>query len=716
MSTRRARNRTALPSELEAALARIAELEARDADHERSQQVQSALYRIAETASAAQDMPSFYAAIHAIVGEVMYAENFYIALYDDQRRLISYPYVRDTVDDDWPDPQAWIPFGAENAAGATAYVLRNERSVMLDLPELERLTEAGEIVPTGTESVEWLAAPLIADGRTAGLVALQTYREDRRYRSDDLEVLTFVAQHIATALTRARAIEETRQRNAELAVVNEIGLALAKQLDFQGIIELVGERIGTIFAVDSLEIALLDRATNRFSTPYSVEEGTRLEEPDRELGIGLTSQVIESRAPLRVNSMAEAIERGAIVTGDPDLAAKESSLRVPILASGTVLGVVGLSRTEPWAFSESDERLLSTIASSMGVAMENARLFDETKRLLTETEQRNAELSMINEIGSALAKQLDLDAIIEIVGERVRKIFRAETMFIGLYEAETNLVRFPYEIGEGTRYHTEPIELGEGLSSIVIRSKRALRIGNNEQSAELGAITYDEIETQSWVGVPIPAGDRVIGLIGLESVEKNAYLEADERLLATFASSMGVALENARLFDETKRLLTETDERAAELAVVNSVQQGLAQNLDMQSMYELVGDKIQEIFDAQVVDIGIFDIDANLINFPYAIERGVRYPDQPVPIGGYSEQLITRAEPIHIADFAAWSRETGQDLQPIQGEPALSLVAAPLFSGGAVRGRISLQNLDRTHAFTDADVRLLSTLAGSLSV
>ena len=79
---------------------------------------------------------------------------------------------------------------------------------------------------------------------------------------------------------------------------------------------------------------------------------------------------------------------------------------------------------------------------------------------------------------------------------------------------------------------------------------------------------------------------------------------------------MGVALENARLFDETKRLLTETDERAAELALINGVQQGLAAELDLQAMYELVGDKIQEIFDAQVVDIGIFDLDAGAIELP----------------------------------------------------------------------------------------------------
>ena len=89
------------------------------------------------------------------------------------------------------------------------------------------------------------------------------------------------------------------------------------------------------------------------------------------------------------------------------------------------------------------------------------------------------------------------------------------------------------------------------------------------------------------------SGEHVSGVVVLESLDApNAFGEADERLVTTVASSMGVALENARLFDETKRLLAETDQRAAELAIITGVQDGLAAKLDMQAMYELVGDKI----------------------------------------------------------------------------------------------------------------------------
>ena len=84
-------------------------------------QVDAALYRIAQAASSVTDMQEFYAAMHGIVGELMDASNFYIALYDDERQIINFPYFVDEVDLDIPDPNVWEPFGVGNARGTTAY-------------------------------------------------------------------------------------------------------------------------------------------------------------------------------------------------------------------------------------------------------------------------------------------------------------------------------------------------------------------------------------------------------------------------------------------------------------------------------------------------------------------------------------------------------------------------------------------------------------------
>jgi GAF domain-containing protein/CheY-like chemotaxis protein len=860
-----------------------------------SGRVQAALYRIAETASAAQDMPAFYAAMHEIVRELMYADNFYIALYDDRRELMNYPYYRDEVDDYPPDPAVWEPIGTGQAAGVTGHFLRSgEAAVMRGPAEYLAMLERGEVAPLGIAGVDWMGAALRADdGRTIGAVVVQSYREDRRHSEADLEVLTFVAQHIATALTRARAIEETRQRNEELALVNEIGLALAQQLEFDAIVRLIGDRIRSIFAVDTGIIVLRDPTTGRLTVGYAVDEGDAVSFPDLEVGPGLVTSVLDSGEPLRLNTSDEAVALGAVSFGTSEY---ESWLGVPIQAGDRPLGVISIERAEAYGFTETDVRLLRTLASSMGVALENARLFDETKRLLAETEQRNAELAVVNEIGAALARQLDFDAIIDLVGDRLAAMFRSGDMYIGLYDRSTNLIRFPYELDGGKRVHGDPIELGRGLSSVLIREGRPLRFGTaaeqeaaggfigtyqeeavtatveswlgvpilagsdaigviafgaerphaytegdervlttvassmgvalenarlfgetkrllaetEQRNAELAVVNeigaalakqlefaaiielvgerirgifetnsifvgiYDEtartisfpysveenvrdemptlpigegltsqiittgrpirlgtaadsaargaitsgLETQSWLGVPIMAGDRAIGVIALESLEVDRFSEADERLLGTLASSMGVALENARLFGETKRLLAETDERAAELAIINSVQQALAENLDMQAMYDLVGAKIREIFDAQVVDIGVLDRARNVVNFPYTIERGERLPDAAVPLDAsdMSRQVIESREPLLINDIPAWEEGEGRPRTVTQGEPSLSVLMVPMIVSGEALGRISIQNLDRTNAFGDQDVRLLTTLAASLSV
>src|SRR5207344_552746 len=141
-------------------------------------------------------------------------------------------------------------------------------------------------------------------------------------------------------------------------------------------------------------------------------------------------------------------------------------------------------------------------------------------------------------------------------------------------------------------------------------------------------------QSQSVAYVPILGSDRVLGLIVLENYEReDAFGEAEVRLLSTVAASMGVALENARLFDETQRLFQQEQQRAAELAIINSVQQGLASRLDYQSIIELVGEKIRTIFDAQVASIILYDPAKNLLTFPYSVEREERFYDAPRELG-----------------------------------------------------------------------------------
>src|SRR6185437_13012546 len=114
---------------------------------------------------------------------------------------------------------------------------------------------------------------------------------------------------------------------------------------------------------------------------------------------------------------------------------------------------------------------------SMSVALENARLFNETQRLLKETEQRNSELAIINSVQAALAAELNMQGIYDTVGDKIRDIFRDTDMSIRIYEPRTHLVHYPYLYERGRRISVESHPLGDrGITAYVMRTRETLAI------------------------------------------------------------------------------------------------------------------------------------------------------------------------------------------------------------------------------------------------
>jgi diguanylate cyclase (GGDEF)-like protein/PAS domain S-box-containing protein len=169
---------------------------------EKSQQVEASLFRIAQLMRDSEDLTSFYAAIHRIVGELMDATNFYIAEYDDERDILTFPYFVDQFD---PKPE-----GSRPGRGLTAYVLRTGRPLLAKPRDFDELCARGEVEPVGAASLDWLGVPLQTAGRTWGVMGVQSYTEETRYSEKEKEILVFVAQHVAAAIEHKRKEEQLR--------------------------------------------------------------------------------------------------------------------------------------------------------------------------------------------------------------------------------------------------------------------------------------------------------------------------------------------------------------------------------------------------------------------------------------------------------------------------------------------------------------------------
>src|SRR6476469_3168826 len=376
---------------------------------------------------------------------------------------------------------------------------------------------------------------------------------------------------------------------------------------------------------------MLDEATGLLHDRYLLERGERIED-EPWTPTGFSKYALESRESLLVGeNIEEAAERlgSEVVAGSE---APKSVLFVPLIVGGKATGVISLQNADrEHAFGDSDQQLLETLAGSLSVALENARLVHETR-------QRNAELALIN----------------DAVGDRIRELFfDAQVVSIRTFDETTGLVHFPYVIERGQRLTGEPMALGAaGFSNHVLTTKESLRIVENmdaESEHHGSLIIAGSEDTRSLLFVPLVTGGKATGIVGLENIDReHAFSESDEQLLETLAGSLSVALENARLVHETRQ-------RNAELALINGVQEAIAGELDSQAIYDAVGDRIQGVFDAQSVFISIVDKATGFMEFPYINERGERMTAEPDPPGGVSKHVLETRESLLLTDVAAQS-------------------------------------------------------------
>ena len=248
-----------------------------------------------------------------------------------------------------------------------------------------------------------------------------------------------------------------------------------------------------------------------------------------------------------------------------------SALWVPLAAGSSGRGWISLQNLDrEHAFTDSDVQLLGTLAGSLGVALDNARLVHETQ-------QRNAELALINSVQAAIAGELDPQAIYDLVGDKIQEVFDAQVVSISIYDETTGLLHFPVRdrARRAARGRADP---ADRLPQARARDPRAAPDRGERGGRRRAATATRTCSAASRSGRPSscrssrPQGDRG-GCRSRTSTASTRIGDSDVRLLRTLCGSLSVALDNARLVHETRQ-------RNAELALINSVQDSIAGELD----------------------------------------------------------------------------------------------------------------------------------------
>lgn len=412
-----------------------ARAQARAESLEKSERLQQALYEIADLAGSDLETVDMLHRIHGVVAGLMYAENFYIVLYDGERDTMRFLYFADQVD----------PYIAEPGLEIRADEMPNSLTLAL-LRHGEPLQGSSEVIRErlgvtrdsthGPDSEDWLGVPMRRDDRVCGAIVVQSYDRPDSYRDEERALLAFVAQHILTALDRHQAREELELRveertkalqlsNRDLqAEIVERQRAERLQRALFRIAELsitsetlerfyaqVHDVVGELLYARNFYIALLSDDSERIEFPYSIDERDT-NRASRQLGRGLTEYVIaRGRALLADRASIDRLEQEGLARSRGALA--HCWLGVPLFREDTVVGVIAVQSYSPAvAFSARDQELLTFVAHHIGIGLVRKQAQDRLVTAHAELEQRVT--SRTHELAEANAE------LLAQIGERLR--------------------------------------------------------------------------------------------------------------------------------------------------------------------------------------------------------------------------------------------------------------------------------------------------------
>jgi signal transduction histidine kinase/DNA-binding response OmpR family regulator len=408
----------------------------------------------------------------------------------------------------------------------------------------------------------------------AGWVLIARYeRQKAQRKTEALEAQSKALEATVnerTAEVRAQATEIAAQKDS-IEMLSEIGKEITASLDLNTILFKLYERVNQIVDASIFGVGLNRPEKHLIEYSLAIENGKRYAPYTRSTNDKSQFAVwcIDHRQPILLNDVENEFSRyipvyhhtGGVLEDGSAAQPPASMIYLPLIAQERVLGVLTIQSFKKNAYTEQHLSLLENLAAYTTIALDNANAYQVIAEQEHSVRERAAELVTINRITQALATQLDKDGLIQLVGDQVRDLFRAPIAYVALLDRSTMMLHFPYAFGEDAP--SRPY--GQGLTSQIIRTGQPLLINEDMagNQAKLGVALIGKL-TASYIGVPIPSGGQMVGVISVQSTDQEGrFTEADQRLLSTIASAVGVALHNARLFEEASQARAVAEEADA---------------------------------------------------------------------------------------------------------------------------------------------------------
>jgi diguanylate cyclase (GGDEF)-like protein len=519
---------------------------------------------------------------------------------------------------------------------------------------------------------------------------------------------------LAVTLETQRAAEARRAQEAD--TLRQAGAAVAATLRPDETIARILLQLERVVPYDSASVLLWIEAPDRpgegqleivggrgWSDP-AVVVGLRFPVP----GDNPNTVVIQQRRPY---ILGDAPTAHAPFREDPHSHIR-SWLGVPLIVRERVIGMLAVDSAQPDYFTPDHARLVSAFADQVAIAIENARLVEaERKRL--------EELTVLYALATIGVEATDVDALVAHAIQIIGDILHPDYFGVGLIDEGAGVLRV-CRSGRSALMERITVPLGRGVAGQVVATGAPRRIPdvsreplylsvNPETRSELCVplVGAQGRDVPSNFPAPLP-GQRVIGVINIESTRRNAFAEADERLMTAFAGQLATAIEKVRLYAEAQR-------RADQLRALHEAGRALASDLRLESILHTVIETAQRLTDARYGSLTVLDAEGRPAHF-YAI--GVTEAErarigEPPRGRGLLGVVLREGKPMRVDDLARDPRTAGF---PPHHPPMRSLLGMPIVARGKAIGGLYLTDKANDQPFTQEDEDLVTRLAADAAI
>jgi PAS domain S-box-containing protein len=560
-------------------------------------------------------------------------------------------------------------------------------------------------------------------GKVYGLLSVSIPR-DLAADEEEQGLFEEVAGDIAFALHSIELEEEAQTRAEELAVLNEMGRALTAMLDVDAVVENIYHHASRLIDTTNFYVALYDPEQDMVSFPLYVEGERRLERESRRARKGLTEHIIRTREALLIedNIPARQEELGVENLGTPGA---ESWLGVPMIIGDQMLGVIAVqSYTTPWLYDERDRDLLTAIANQAAVALENARLFEDTKRRL-------AQLTALQETTQAVASTLELDKLLNLITQQATALFQGSGGIINLVDWENQEDEVAVASGAAASALGWRSSLEGNLSGWVALHNQPV-ISNqlpNDDRVD-SRVRSGKLLMKSAAIAPLTIKDQVVGTLVVQDKQggKGKFDQADLDLLVAFANQAATAIENARLYEELTEELAERERaeealkrRMEQLAALSQMSQAVTASLELDQVLAEIVSLASKVVASDYTTVVLMD-EAGKIGQSAENLPGVPAIEYRVREKGLTSWIVRSRQAVvidEIGEDGAISPDLGEGAPRFVSRPIVeagikSCACLPLMVKGQLLGVLHLHSV-RPHALDD-QLPLLTTFANQVAI